>query len=126
MSHPYSQREAAALCFRTAAFSVLLSYRVPELLPPEPEDEPPDEPPLFEPPEFEPPLLLELPPPGLLFDGLLCWDGTGLLLFVVLFVVVPLSHGVQTKTANAMTAATITPRMTIIMPAVIPAAASPE
>jgi len=117
---------AAAVLLLAAVTPAELDWEL--LLPePEPEDEPPEElPPPFEPPElFEPPLLLE-PPPELLLLGLLCCDGTGLLLFVVLLVVLPLSHGVHTKTANAMTAATITPRMTIIMPAVMPAAASPE
>jgi hypothetical protein len=126
MVHPsLSKREAEALHFKDLRLQRCISYLVPELLlpEPEPEDEPP---PLFEPPLLfdEPPeLLFELPPPLLLF-GLPCCDGTGLLLVVLL--VVPLSHGVQTMTAKAMIAATITPRMTIIMPAVIPAAASPE
>jgi hypothetical protein len=64
--------------------------------------------------------LLE-PPPLLLFDGWDC-DGTGLL-FVVLFVV-PLSHGVQTRTAKAMITAAMIARTATIMPALNPAAVS--
>jgi hypothetical protein len=104
----------------------------PEPLPePLPLLEPPlllDEPPLLLPPEpFEPPpgcVFELLPPPLLLFDGCDCCAGTGLLLFVVLVVLLPLFHGVHTNSAMTMTAAAMKPRMATIMPAVMPAAAA--
>jgi hypothetical protein len=92
-----------------------LPLPAPLLLLPEPLPEP-----------LVPPLLLldglELLPP--LLDGLVCCDGTGLLLFVVFVVVLPLSHGVHTNSARTMTAAAMKPRIAIIMPALMPAAAA--
>ena len=91
---------------------------LPEPLPVEPEPLPVPEPLL---------LLdgLELLPPLLLFvPGFVCCDGTGLLLVVLVVVLLPLFHGVHTNSARTMTAAAIKPRIAIIMPALMPAAAA--
>jgi hypothetical protein len=101
------------------------------LLPPEelePEPLPLPEPLLLLPEPLPEPLPpgseFELLPPLLLLDGFVCCDGTGLLLFVVFVVLLPLFHGVHTSMAITMTAAAMKPRIAIIMPALMPAAAA--